>query len=71
MTCSKARSGLPCGLCLQMHQVLKRFAVRITTDFFETELIASFQQSINRLSGYFFVLWYFNKRRLKAGILTF
>ncbi|GIR24644.1 MAG: hypothetical protein CM15mP39_04550 [Synechococcus sp.] len=54
-----------------MHQVMKRFAVCISTDFFETELLTFFKQSIDRLAGYFFVFWYFNKRGLKTGILTF
>ena len=54
-----------------MHQVLKRFAVRITTDFFETELIAFLKQSIDRFAGYFFFFWYVNKRALKNGILAF
>ena len=69
-TCSMV-SGLPCSLCLQTHHVVKRVAIGVTSNFFETKMIASIQQSINRLSGYFFVLWCFNKRRLKAGILTF
>ena len=54
-----------------MHQLMKRFAVRITTYFFETELLTFFKQSIERLAGYFFVFGYFNKRRRKGGILTF
>ena len=54
-----------------MHQLMKRFAVRITTDFFETELLTFFKQSIDRLAGYFFFFWYINKRALKDSVLAF
>ena len=54
-----------------MHQVLKRFTVRITTDFFETELIAFLKQLINRLAGYVFIFRHVNKRALKDGVLAF
>ena len=54
-----------------MHQVMKRFAVCISTDFFETDLLTFFKQLIDRLAGYFFFFWYVNKRTLKDGVLAF